>query len=226
MPLTPGFYASPSLYKDLALSCLFPCFTVLFPIQTKRNKETADKAVQWTVYSFVMSPQTVSNLLACGRSRWPCSLRDRFSSGRAFCSISGELSVRSTRLAHQCRKTHCLIICAITKPQTLQTDNRALLWSGRELGHPAWGMDSGLDPTAYRDRDKSVAWIEWPPLPERRSFGTSWPDKAMAWLGELAKLYFSEIQLFTVNLPSNAQKYCSLMCSAHIHIDKQAQILV
>lgn len=82
------------------------CFTVCFPFfsaQTKR--ETADEApahLKWTVYSFVMSPQTVSNLLVCRRSRWPCSLQDRFSAGHAFCSISGELSVRSAWLGHQC----------------------------------------------------------------------------------------------------------------------------
>ncbi len=58
--------------------------------------------LKWTVYSFVMSPQTVSNLLVCRRSRWPCSLQDRFSAGHAFCSISGELSVRSAWLGHQC----------------------------------------------------------------------------------------------------------------------------
>lgn len=40
-------YRSPWLYMDLALSHLFPCFTVLFFVltaQTQRNKETADKA--------------------------------------------------------------------------------------------------------------------------------------------------------------------------------------
>lgn len=48
MLLTLGFQLSPWLYKDLALSCLIPCFTVLFSVLTaqtpRRNKETADKA--------------------------------------------------------------------------------------------------------------------------------------------------------------------------------------
>lgn len=85
------------------------CFTVCFPFFLREQKGEAGKLLttppalpKWTVYSFVMSPQTVSNLLACRRSRWPCSLQDRFSAGHAFCSISGELSVRSAWLGHQC----------------------------------------------------------------------------------------------------------------------------
>lgn len=102
-------YFSPWLYKEPTLSFLFALFYSLFSFLSARTKrrsgKTADEAPtlpKRTVYSFVMSPQTVSNLLACRRSRWPCSLQDRFSAGHAFCSISGELSVRSAWLCHQC----------------------------------------------------------------------------------------------------------------------------
>lgn len=109
------------------------------------------------------------------RSRWPCSLRDRFLPSHTFCSISGELSLRSAWLGHQSRKTRCLLICPIVRLPTPKTVSRTReLWAfalsmlHSWTDYPNWGSHSATEPIACTDHDKFVARNKLPPPSGRK----------------------------------------------------------